>query len=123
VRFLGFRDDLRALYPAFDIYCHSSLELAAEMFPIAILRALAGALPVVCTSVGGIAAMVDEGVSGFLTPPGDAPSLSAGLRRVAANPDLRRSMGEAALGLFERKYRAAAMAENIERVYLQHVPR
>ena len=33
VRFLGFRDDLRALYPAFDIYCHSSLELAAEMFP------------------------------------------------------------------------------------------
>ena len=33
VRFLGFRDDLHELYPAFDIYCHSSVDLASEMFP------------------------------------------------------------------------------------------
>jgi len=122
VRFLGFRDDLRALYPAFDIYCHSSLELAAEMFPIAILRALAGSLPVVCTGVGGVAAMVEHGLSGLLTPPGDAAALADGLKRVAANPRLRRSMGVASFHLFDRKYRAAAMAESVERVYLQHVP-
>ena len=122
VRFLGFRDDLRALYPAFDIYCHSSLELAAEMFPIAVLRSLAGALPVVCTRVGGIAAMVEEGVSGFLTPPGDADALATGLLRVAGNAGLRGSMGKASLGLFERKYRAETMAESVEHVYLRHVP-
>lgn len=121
VRFLGFRDDLHALYPAFDIYCHSSLELAAEMFPIAVLRALAASLPVVCTRVGGIAAMVEQGHSGLLIPPGDPPALAGGIGEVAGNPDLRRSMGEASLQLFERKYHAAMMAENVERVYLQHV--
>jgi glycosyltransferase involved in cell wall biosynthesis len=121
VRFLGFRDDLHTLYPAFDIYSHSSLELAAEMFPIAILRALAAALPVVCTRVGGIAAMVDDGRSGLLIPPGDPEGLAAGLERVAGDADLRRTMGAASLDLFERNYHAAMMAEKVERVYLQHV--
>lgn len=119
VRFLGFRDDLHELYPAFDIYCHASLELAAEMFPIAILRALASALPVVCTRVGGIGAMVDEGISGRLTPPGDPAALAHGLAELVKNAPLRKRMGTASFVLFEEKYHAAAMAEKVERVYRQ----
>jgi glycosyltransferase involved in cell wall biosynthesis len=120
VRFLGFRDDLREIYPAFDIYCHSSLELASEMFPIAILRALACALPVVSTNVGGIAAMIDEGVSGYLTPAENPPALSRALLGLINDAPKRSQLGSASFALFERTYQAAAMAGNVERVY-RHV--
>lgn len=117
VRFLGFQDHLEQWYPAFDIYTHASLEMAAEMFPIAILRALATGLPVVCTRVGGIALMIDEGVSGHLTPPDDPDALAAALLRVVRNAALRRSMGEAAAARFRENFHASAMAAKVEHVY------
>ncbi len=117
VRFLGFQDDLHLWYPAFDIYCHSSLELAAEMFPIAILRALATGLPVVCTNVGGIANMVREGASGFLVPPEDPAALARALQTLILDGDRRHSMGRASAQLFLERYHATAMAEKIEQVY------
>ncbi|MBK7258797.1 MAG: glycosyltransferase family 4 protein [Ignavibacteriae bacterium] len=119
VRFLGFQDHLEEWYPAFDIYTHSSLELAAEMFPIAILRALAAALPVVCTRVGGIALMLEEGVTGHLVQPDDPPALAAALNRVVHDPALRSAMGAAAGVRFKKNFHAAAMAERVEQVYLR----
>lgn len=118
VQFLGFRDDLDRLYTAFDVYCHSSLELAAEAFPLAILRALASALPVVCTNVGGIAMMVEDGVSGYLCPPDDPASLGSALLNVIRDPGLRASMGRASFDLFSRRFHAEAMAEKVESVYV-----
>jgi glycosyltransferase involved in cell wall biosynthesis len=117
VRFLGFRDDLDRLYTAFDIYCHSSLELAAEAFPLAILRALASGLPVVCTNVGGIALMVDNGRSGYLCPPDDPATLGGALLNVVIDPALKTSMGKASLDLFTRGFHAEAMASKVEQVY------
>lgn len=117
VRWLGFRDDLDDLYPAFDVYCHSSLELAAEAFPIAILRALAAGLPVVSTNVGGIRLMVEEGRSGFLTPPGDPGALALALLKIIADPALGRSMGKASHALFLRDFDAGSMAARVQEVY------
>ncbi len=117
VRFLGFRDHLHRLYPGFDIYCHSSLELAAEMFPIAILRALGTGLPVVCTRAGGIAAMVRDGKSGFLVPPDNPAALADALLRVIRDAPLRTRMGQESLALFRESYHAPVMAERVEHVY------
>ncbi len=122
VRFLGFRDNLEEIYPGFDLYCHSSLELAAEMFPIAILRALGTGLPVVCTEVGGIAAMVRDGRSGFLVPPEDPDALSRALLRVVRDAALRRAMGGESLALFREQYHASVMAERVEDVYRRLLP-
>lgn len=117
VLFLGFRDRLEEVYPAFDIYCHSSLEMASEMFPIAILRALAAGLPVVSTNVGGIAGMVQENVTGYLPPPDDPRALAAALVRLLRDPALRAVLGKGSRTLFETRYHAAAMAERVEHVY------
>ncbi len=117
VRFLGFRDHLHQLYPGFDVYCHSSLELAAEMFPIAVLRALGTGLPVVCTRVGGIAAMVRDGKSGFLVPPENPAALADALLHVIRDARLRTTMGEESLSLFRERYHAPVMAGRVEEVY------
>lgn len=121
VRFLGFRDNLQDIYPGFDLYCHSSLDLAAEMFPIAVLRALGTGLPVVCTDVGGIAAMVRDGASGFLVPPDNPDALAEALLRVIRDPRARNSMGEESLALFRERYHASVMAARIEEVYRRTV--
>ncbi len=117
VRFLGFRPDLDALYPAFDLYCHSSLDMASEMFPIAILRALASGVAVVASNVGGIAHMVEEGVSGRLVPPDDPAALAEAILALAADLESRKSMGRASRLLYEKRYHAALMAERVEQVY------
>jgi glycosyltransferase involved in cell wall biosynthesis len=105
------------LYPAFDIYCHSSLDLASEMFPIAILQALAGGLPVVASAVGGIPEMIQQGVSGRLVPPDDAEALAAAICLLADDRNLRESMGRAAHHLHHTRFHAAVMAQRIEQVY------
>ena len=117
VKFLGFQDNLHEIYPAFDIYTHSSLELAAEAFPLAILRALATGLPVVCTEVGGIGMMVEDGVSGYLTPPENPGELAEALIKVIDDPHLRGLMGETSFSLFLTRFHASAMAAAVEQVY------
>jgi L-malate glycosyltransferase len=117
VRFAGFQDDLHQWYPAFDIYCHASLDMAEEMFPIAILRGLSAGLPVVCSNVGGIALMVHEGSTGHLVPPGDPDRLAAALLNVVRDPELRIRMGTGSAALFNEQYQATVMAERIERIY------
>ena len=118
VRFLGFQDNLHEVYPAFDVYCHSSLELEAEAFPLAILRALATGLPVVATRVGGIGAMVEEGRSGHLTAPEKPDELAGALNHLLEEASLRESMGRASFELFAKKFHARAMAERVEQVYV-----
>ncbi|MGA9116505.1 MAG: glycosyltransferase family 4 protein [Bacteroidota bacterium] len=117
VRFLGFRDNLHTLYPGFDIYAHSSLELAAEAFPIAILRALASSLPVVATDAGGIGLMVRQGVNGELVRPEDPGALAESLLGAAADPGRRRMWGAASGRLFHSEFHAAVMADRVEALY------
>lgn len=45
-------------------------------------QALGAGLPVVGTRVGGIAEVVEDGVSGLLVPPGDATALAGALQRL-----------------------------------------
>jgi glycosyltransferase involved in cell wall biosynthesis len=118
IRFMGFQDDMDGWYPAFDVYCHSSIELAAEAFPFAILRALANGVPVVCTDVGGIGSMVRNGVSGYLTRPEDPHALAVALLNTIGDANLRHSMGRASFDLFLTKFHASAMADKVEQVYL-----
>ena len=88
--FLGARDDVRQLLPAFDAFALSS---RYEGLSIALVEALASGLPVVVTGVGGMPEVVSHDVEGFLVQPGDAVALARALARLATDADLCGRLG------------------------------
>ncbi|HWQ14121.1 MAG TPA: glycosyltransferase [Roseiflexaceae bacterium] len=101
VRFLGARsqEQLPLLYAAADVVTMPS---HYESFGMAALEGLACGRPVVATCAGGPAFIVEDGVSGLLTPPGDPSALAARLERLLADDALRAEMGAAAAARAER---------------------
>ena len=61
-----------------------------EGVPQVLWEAMAAGAPIVATAVGGVAAALDQGGRGLLVPPRDAGRLADALRRLAADPALRR---------------------------------
>lgn len=88
----GWADDntKAALLGDADIYVQPS---RMEALGISIIEAMGYGLPIVATAVGGIPELVTDGYNGYLVSPGDMAGLSAYIRRLAANPGERRSMG------------------------------
>ena len=100
--FLGSVENARMVevYRAADV---SVLPSFMEATSITGLESMACGLPLVGTRVGGIPALIDEGRTGLLVPPGDPEALAEALRSLVADPERRRVMGEQA--------RARAVAE------------
>jgi colanic acid/amylovoran biosynthesis glycosyltransferase len=94
VRLLGDRlhDAVLAELHAADVLMHPAV---SEGFCNAVLEAQAAALPVVCSDADGLAENVADGITGVVVPRRDAKALAAALARLAADPELRRRMGEA----------------------------
>lgn len=67
----------------------------AEGLPVVLMEALAARRPVIATQVAGVSELVEDGVTGFIVPPGDAGALADRIGRLANDPDLRARMGQA----------------------------
>ena len=90
VRFLGIRSDVPDLLRAADIFALTSVSEAASL---TLLEAMAAALPVVVTNVGGNPEIVRDGMDGLLVPRGNASACADAFRRLLANPDRASQMG------------------------------
>ena len=66
-----------------------------ESAPVVLLEAMARALPVVATAVGGNAELIRDGQNGLLVPPNQATLLRAAVARLRDDPALRRQLGQA----------------------------
>ncbi len=99
---------LRELYSEADVF---ALPTRADAVPWAVLEAMAAGLPVVASGVGAIPEMLGE--SGEVVPPGDAEALTAALRRLAADPEQRRKMGEAGRERVHQNYDNALQTPKI----------
>jgi glycosyltransferase involved in cell wall biosynthesis len=88
--FLGWWEDLAALYADLDVVALSSRN---EGTPVSLLEAMAAGLPVVATAVGGVPDVVRHGETGLLVPAGDPASLAAALGSLLADPERRSALG------------------------------
>jgi len=79
VRFLGEQRQVADVLAALDVFVMPSRH---EGLGVAILEAMAMALPVVASAVGGIPETVADGRTGLLVPPEDPGSLAGALSRV-----------------------------------------
>jgi glycosyltransferase involved in cell wall biosynthesis len=86
----GFRSDLDRFTPHLDL---SVLPSFTEGLPTVVLEAYAAGVPVVATAVGGTPEVVDDGVDGYLVPPGDPAALAGRILDVLHSDDERRRMG------------------------------
>lgn len=93
VRFHGYVDEacLARALPQHDVFIqHSRIK---EGSPVAIVEAMACALPVVATAVGGIPDQVEPGRTGFLVADGDGEGMSAAMLKLAGDTALRKRLG------------------------------
>lgn len=111
VRFLGVRDDVADLLGASDVFALTSVSEAASM---TLLEAMASALPVVATAVGGTPEIVREGVDGLLVPRGDDCAVAAAILKLLADRDAAAAMGRAGAARVRECYR---LEDTIERYY------
>jgi glycosyltransferase involved in cell wall biosynthesis len=102
IRFMGIRDDVSAILAASDVFALTSLSEAAS---ITLLEAMASAVPVVVTDVGGNPEMVRHGVDGLLVPRGDVQAAATALIRILRDRRTARAFGVAAMRRVRQHYR------------------
>ncbi|MDP1839495.1 MAG: glycosyltransferase family 4 protein [Reyranella sp.] len=95
VRFAGAipHADLPAFYGKADLYLWPAIN---EAYGMAFLEAQASGLPVVAGRTGGVPAVVADGITGLLTPIGDAAAFAAAVARLLDQPVERARLAAAA---------------------------
>ncbi len=110
--FVGFRDDVRTLYSAFDVLLHTSLW---EGQPRVVQEAIAERVPVVAARVAGTRDLFGSGGVGFEVEPGDAAAFAAQADLVLRTPDLRAPLpADAIAAVAQRNGSEACLAGHLE---------
>jgi glycosyltransferase involved in cell wall biosynthesis len=119
VLFMGWCSDMPQVLGALDLFV---LPSSNEGLPRSILEAMAAAMPVVATNVGGNAELVVGERTGLLVPPRDPDVLAAAIEKLLRAPDAAREMGRAGRLMVEQHFSLTAAARGVERVFEQLLP-
>ncbi|HUC60462.1 MAG TPA: glycosyltransferase [Alphaproteobacteria bacterium] len=118
LRWLGLVSDTAPLYVAADLALLVSHE---EGFSNAILEAMAAALPVIATNVGGNPEAVADGATGLLVPPRDPAKLGAAIASLAGDRGSAARMGQAGRARVEAEFSLAACVGAYDALYRELV--
>lgn len=114
VRFFGARNDIPQILAQHGLFVISS---TSEGVPLALLEAMASALPIVSTSVGGIPEVIQDGVTGLLVAPQDPAALAAAICRLVEEPGLAQKLGQAALERVRSGHSLGGLTETYDAIY------
>jgi glycosyltransferase involved in cell wall biosynthesis len=127
VRFLGPvpDSDLPALYqraavvalPSVHRTCFGRYVAVSELLGLAALEAMATGTPVVCSRVGGLPEIVEDGFTGFLVTPGDVGELRERLEQVLGDARLAARLGRNARERVRERFTWEACAERCLAAY------
>lgn len=118
VHFAGWWSDIPQALADLDLVALSSRN---EGTPVALIEALAAGRAVVATNVGGVSSVVEDGISGYLVPPGDASMLADRIQQLLDDPGLRTKMGAAGRRHVEETFSGRRLVEQIRNLYSELV--
>lgn len=99
-----------------DIYLSTS---EFEGLPIAMLEAMSCEVPIVSTRAGGIGEVIQHGKQGFLTEIEEWEELEGYCIQLLQNPELRKTMAQAARDRVIEKFSMKRMVSELERIYME----
>jgi len=94
-----------------------ALPSLAEGISNTILEAMASALPVLATAVGGNADLVEAGKTGHIVPAADPNAMAQHLVGLCSGPERARAMGEAGRQRVLAHFSMQAMVSTYQAVY------
>ena len=104
-----------------EIYRRASVLVAPSMlhepFGLPLVEALASGLPIIASRAGGMAGVVDEGVTGRLVERGDVAALASTIRTLLMDATGLLAMRHAARAAAEARFGWEHAANSLEAVY------
>jgi len=88
-----------------------------EGFPMTVVEAFACGIPVICSRLGGLPEIVEDGSTGLHFNPGDAEDLAGKLDLLWTQPSQLAAMGRAAREEYKRNYTAERNYELMMQIY------
>lgn len=114
VYILGFR---RNVYD-YIAHCHALLMPSLhEGLPYSLIEAMALGTPIIASRVGGLAEVLQDGITALLVPPRDVTTLALAIARLHNDQELCSQLGKEARRLQQTKYSLEAMTKNYLEVY------
>jgi L-malate glycosyltransferase len=110
----GFLKDPASYVGLFDIFALSS---DSEQYPISLVEAMAAGLPAICTNVGDVRNIVTEANQRFIVVKEDEGAFAQALAELAANKELRHSIGRANQALATAQYGEDKMFASYRKLY------
>lgn len=114
IHFTSWRSDMNKVYAGLDIVALTSLN---EGTPVTLIEAQASNKPIVSTDVGGVRDILQEGVTGLLSPPKDINSYVNNLVSVIENKKLRESMGASGYNNVFEKFSYRRLVRDVKSLY------
>mgnify|MGYP000347909879 CR=1 FL=1 len=115
VVFTGFRRDIPRLMAALDVVVMPSSE--PEPFGLVMLEGMAAGRPVVATAAGGALDVIEDGVTGLLTPRRDPHRLGDTILALLHDPDRAQRIGQAAARRVAEKFTLHHQAAVAQAIY------
>jgi glycosyltransferase involved in cell wall biosynthesis len=111
VKFLGFRSDIPQLMAACNLVAHTST--APEPFGRVIVEAMLCQTPVVAAKAGGAMELIEHGVNGFLTTPGEPQELAKVINTCLQETEITATMATHARNIASQRFDVAIINQQI----------
>ncbi|MGB8813752.1 MAG: glycosyltransferase [Paracoccaceae bacterium] len=118
VMFLGWRyrlQDMADVMAGFDIFCHTAVR--PEPFGLVLIEAMSVATPIIAARAGGPKSILQDGVSGLLTTPGDAQDLARAIMHLLASPDRAKALGAAGQARQAQEFSVPLFVSRLSAIY------
>jgi phosphatidyl-myo-inositol dimannoside synthase len=106
-------EELRACYNACEMF---ALPSRGEGFGLVFLEAMAHGKPVIGGSHGGAPEVIEDGVTGYLVPHGDAAQLATCIQTLLSDPAMAQKMGARGRQRVERDFRFSVFAKSLKKI-------